>query len=628
MLHVIPPAVEPSPYGLLSVVEARWDEPDQHWRAGVRWESLCGAAATTYDACLAVTGTGGPPPLPPGKAAGVEREHHGATPFTVYAMFNCSPATWAADALERAQTALKRLESYQVEQAFWTGLAGGQRVAWPHLAADAELRDGEGILLQTAAEPITGAVLPLVEGLGRLEQALGNCSNGGGIIHVPASLGPALAAAQQLRIDGSRLVTVNGNTVVLGDGYPGTGPDGSTPAAGTAWIYATGPVMAYRSDVWIPEHPSTIDRANNTASGLAERTYVLGFDCCLFAVQVSADPDGALVLSVEGETGHVLVEELDHKLVINATDGDAGYPIGQAGAVETGLSVLSSFAGGEDEGQPGQFDSTGRINLYSYQRADVESYGENIRHFLMRGNAKSMDAWYFPDGGYNGSLEPVGTFKPVVWTGAHWQANDGLSNHKHWSVETPDSTGAIQTRFEIRFGDTAVNNAIAGLDKTLIMTNLADFVVRCANGQELRLSASAGTEKSLMFSNDSLGANAHRRWRLRATSETESGGNAGTNFQLARYDDTGTFVDNPIVVSRSTGNVTLGPGFIARRASATVSSVSVNSTSLGGGVGVLAIGNADTVPAGTPTGGGVLYVEAGALKFKGSGGTVTTIANA
>lgn len=35
-----------------------------------------------------------------------------------------------------------------------------------------------------------------------------------------------------------------------------------------------------------------------------------------------------------------------------------------------------------------------------------------------------------------------------------------------------------------------------------------------------------------------------------------------------------------------------------------------------------------TAPAGTPTGGGYLYVEAGALKFKGSGGTVTTIAPA
>jgi len=47
-----------------------------------------------------------------------------------------------------------------------------------------------------------------------------------------------------------------------------------------------------------------------------------------------------------------------------------------------------------------------------------------------------------------------------------------------------------------------------------------------------------------------------------------------------------------------------------------------------GGSGVLGIANATVVPGGTPTGGGVLYVEGGALKYKGSGGTVTTIAPA
>jgi hypothetical protein len=48
----------------------------------------------------------------------------------------------------------------------------------------------------------------------------------------------------------------------------------------------------------------------------------------------------------------------------------------------------------------------------------------------------------------------------------------------------------------------------------------------------------------------------------------------------------------------------------------------------GGGVKVVGIANATTVPASNPTGGGVLYVEGGALKYRGSSGTVTTIANA
>lgn len=56
--------------------------------------------------------------------------------------------------------------------------------------------------------------------------------------------------------------------------------------------------------------------------------------------------------------------------------------------------------------------------------------------------------------------------------------------------------------------------------------------------------------------------------------------------------------------------------------------IGFNTTAMGGGVGVVAIANAASIPSTTPSGGGVLYVSGGALKFKGSSGTVTTIATA
>ncbi|MEG8276393.1 hypothetical protein [Streptomyces sp. AHA2] len=57
--------------------------------------------------------------------------------------------------------------------------------------------------------------------------------------------------------------------------------------------------------------------------------------------------------------------------------------------------------------------------------------------------------------------------------------------------------------------------------------------------------------------------------------------------------------------------------------------VGSTSVTFGGGSGVLGIANATTVPnAATITGGGVLYAEGGALKWRGSNGTVTTIAAA
>jgi hypothetical protein len=56
--------------------------------------------------------------------------------------------------------------------------------------------------------------------------------------------------------------------------------------------------------------------------------------------------------------------------------------------------------------------------------------------------------------------------------------------------------------------------------------------------------------------------------------------------------------------------------------------ITIGTTSVGGGVKVLAIGNATTAPTSNPTSGGILYVEGGALKYRGSSGTTTTIAAA
>lgn len=52
------------------------------------------------------------------------------------------------------------------------------------------------------------------------------------------------------------------------------------------------------------------------------------------------------------------------------------------------------------------------------------------------------------------------------------------------------------------------------------------------------------------------------------------------------------------------------------------------STAFGGGVKVIGITNATTVPTTNPSGGGILYVSGGALMYRGSSGTVTTIASA
>lgn len=59
-----------------------------------------------------------------------------------------------------------------------------------------------------------------------------------------------------------------------------------------------------------------------------------------------------------------------------------------------------------------------------------------------------------------------------------------------------------------------------------------------------------------------------------------------------------------------------------------INNFGVNTASFGSGGGCLGIANATAVPSTNPAAGGVLYVQAGALKYRGSSGTITTIAPA
>jgi hypothetical protein len=415
------------------------------------------------------------------------------------------------------------------------------------------------------------------------------------------------------------------------------------------------------------------------------------------ALTAKGQPGGLATLGADGRVPDSQGGTSSLPLAGGTLTGDltVGDGIGPA----TELTVASSFDGGEDEGQPGQYDSTGRLNLESYQRADFSSYGEVIRIYSRRYDSKQMVAWYGPHS-YDGNGDPVGNDHPRFLRGAHYEANDHGSVHGHWSCEVPDTTGALQTRLEMPIWNPVTGEY--GMDKGTIKTNATDFNVRCSNGQELRLSAPVGSAKTIMFSLSSDGEDADRRFSIQATA-------THVDLHVRRYDDTGVFVDAPVVVSRSTGSVSIGGtsgtagGLVVLRnagvaaqltstaASGTILSgtgadvtsrliqgdvaldaqkrvvvytdgklewgsgalardtnlyrsaadvlktddsfhvgvnLRLNTTSLGAGTGVVALANASVAPSTNPTGGGVMYAEGGALKWRGSSGTVTTIAAA
>lgn len=274
-------------FGLLSTA-TELNPPDARWKMGITWEPLCPESSGTYDPCTAIVDNAGVAelaPAPPAKSDTTEWQIRGATPFTAYSRIDCSPVGQWDQLSAVNQQALIRSESRFVETAFWSGVAGGQEVVFPHLAADSEFSDGED-LMQPAATVVSATAQEIVIGLGMLEDAMRDCYPGVATIHMPIRLA-SIAADHHLIASrsGNMFTTTIGSKVVIGD-YPGTGPDGSS-TEGETWMYATGEVFFAR-DREIPRFSNVemFDRDVNTLEVLAERTYVLGWDCCLMAIPI------------------------------------------------------------------------------------------------------------------------------------------------------------------------------------------------------------------------------------------------------------------------------------------------------------------------------------------------------
>lgn len=278
------PVFTPLPYGLFSVVQ-EVPGPD-HWQAGVMHQPIpCASARTTIAPCP-VAGSLTKAPSATGMPV------IGADPFTVYSYVECGPIGHSTTEWERiALDTLIQGEERAVETTFWTGAVSttGAPLVVPHLAEDAEVVDSNGAITQLAASPVTtGTAVDVVEAIGALEGALANCYGGVGVLHVPRAAIAHMSNKGLVHDDGTgRLRTVAGTLVAAGGAYPGTSPAGANPGSGFAWFYATGAVQMYRSTASLTSNfVEAVDTTENDLVLIAERTYVLTWDCCLFAAQV------------------------------------------------------------------------------------------------------------------------------------------------------------------------------------------------------------------------------------------------------------------------------------------------------------------------------------------------------
>lgn len=210
-------------------------------------------------------------------------------PFTLVHGEECSSFGFQAYGWEqRALAGLEAKTASALEYEFWSG-EQAQAHGYPqrYLAMPTVASGGPVVDLT----PSTGPVTPR-RALGLLEQALANAGSAapsGAQAVTNVSTGQPMGAGRRgmihclpefsamwsdlLRRDGRYLLTYLDTIVVPGSGYPGTGPGGATPAAGTAWLYATSLVYTRLSppEIQDPDYLTHLDRSVNTVKIQAQR---------------------------------------------------------------------------------------------------------------------------------------------------------------------------------------------------------------------------------------------------------------------------------------------------------------------------------------------------------------------
>lgn len=80
------------------------------------------------------------------------------------------------------------------------------------------------------------------------------------------------------------------------------------------------------------------------------------------------------------------------------------------------------------------------------------------------------------------------------------------------------------------------------------------------SGGLLRINGETGSYRQIQFGGPLAVDETNVRWSVHTSSTAEAGGNAGSDFRVVRYSDTGVALDAPLVVKRSTGYIGVNVG--------------------------------------------------------------------
>lgn len=255
--------------------------PLDHWLAGIRFSPENHLIPEVIDPC-STTGTG--------MSAVVSRKPARLwQPFLAVVHDSCSTWGWTVDDyVGRAQRSLAAKETIAVEQEFMHGALlgnGGYTNGVPatpgaHGGLNPFLSDANAVIYSSGISAPTPR-----EGIALANEAIARSGVGFGVIHMSAFFAEVLQANYAfVKWNDGTLRTINGNLVVIGNGYDGVGPDGTGGPADTShateWIYVTDPLEIYRepeANIFPRTLAEATDKPLNAVTYRAERAYAIGW---------------------------------------------------------------------------------------------------------------------------------------------------------------------------------------------------------------------------------------------------------------------------------------------------------------------------------------------------------------
>jgi len=261
-----PPAPPPVPYGLFNAAVGPLPLPRLEAAVGgIEYQpDTCGPARLWASECESVTA----------KVFDEGLDTISADPFVVYASWLCGSIGYTEEEIRRRLLTKINLKAQRaVEARLWQGSTGL----------------GLTGLLPAQAVSLGNAGCA-TEAVQLLEQALADNAVAGGIIHARAGMGNWLGNEHLIeRPRANLLTTPYGTPYSLGQGYAGTGPAGQATTSTTEWMYASGRVVVWASDVFIPPIREVLNRSTNQQYAIAEQQYLLAIECGVWAVQVTRE---------------------------------------------------------------------------------------------------------------------------------------------------------------------------------------------------------------------------------------------------------------------------------------------------------------------------------------------------